>query len=496
MDTLQKNSSNTLEATQTYHYELNNNTNYEENDLHSITLKCCILSNCHFTCTLLADSDWDSCQVETCFFKNISFENSDITSTYFGNCIFVNVSFKGTTATDVTFMNCKFFDCDFNHIGLSSSTFVYCQFTNLKLRQSSTTLNLFENCMFNNSKIAGNFLFNLFLQTSFKDTLISKDLLSSNVGFTKENLDELSLDKISIKNLQQKLLYKKDVIGAAIISINIDENFYDYSIWICMQVIIDQLKNNILVRVEQLLFFKTIIDNLLMTHKISLYTVVGLLNLLEKTKYIENNIAIKKAESAIQQIQGLLMEHYHQIINQLHDKLHVIEIENKPIQLKITYNEEPTIPICSLLRQMMCKMNISGSFPIRTKTEIGTIIECIQFYYNILKCLQLLVSVLGLSINLVKTIKTNTKSKSNKSNKEDIDSENVYSDIQKNNSAVDTSTTPIAFQIPESVIKQLNTSSTEQNVHQAINIFVINGININNNFQGYNNVNIKEIEIL
>ena len=52
------------------------------------------------------------------------------------------------------------------------------------------------------------------------------------------------------------------------------------------------------------------------------------------------------------------------------------------------------------------------------------------------------------------------------------------------------------FQIPESVIKQLNTATTEQNVHQTLNVFVLNGININNNFQGYNSFNIKDIEIL
>lgn len=496
MNTLQKKSNNTLKAGQTYHYELNNNANYEENDLHSITLKSCILSNGYFKSTLLADSDWDSCQVENCIFQNISFENSDITSTYFEDCIFKKVIFKGTTTTDITFLNCKFEDCNFNHIGLSSSTFEDCCFINLKLRQSSTTLNLFKNCVFTDSKIAGNFLYNLFLQSHFENTQISRDLLASNVGFTQENLNELSINTIDVKNLQQQLLNRKDVIGAAIISINIDEKFYDYSIWVYMQIIIDQLRNNILVRVEQLLFFKIIIDNLLMTHKISLYTVVGILNLLEKVKLIEDNIAIKKAEPTIQQIQGLLLEHYHQIIIWLHDKLHGIKIEDKPIQLKITYVAEPDIPICSLLEQMMRSMNVSGNYPVRIKTEVGSFVEWIQCYDNILKCLQLLVSILGVSVNLVKAKKATTESVSSESNKEENDSGNTYSNIQRNNTMTSTLTDSVTFQIPESVIKQLNTASTEQNVHQTINVFVLNGININNNFQGYNNFNIKEIEIL
>ena len=496
MNTLQNNSNDTLTANHTYNYLLSNNANYEGNDLHSITLKCCFLSDYHFVNTLLADSDWDSCQAENCSFKNISFENSDLTSTYFKNCTFDSVNFKGTTTTDITFIDCKFTDCNFNHIGLSSSVFENCQFENLKLRQSSTTLNQFKNCMFFNSKIAGNFLYNLFLQSGFKDTQISQDILASNFGFTTKNLKELSLNKIDIKNLQQKLLDKKDVIGADIISINLDELLCDYSILACMQVIIGQLRNNILVRVEQLLFFKNIINNLLITHKISLYTVIALLHSLEEIKFIETNIAVKKSEPAIWQIQGLLLEYYHQTISQLHDKLQSLKAEGNPIQLKITYKEEPAVPICSLFKQMMSSMNISGNYPVRIKTEVGSFIEWIQCYDNILKCLQLLVSVLGLSINLVKTKKANDKPMSSESNKDENASKNTSSDIQKNIDINDAPSNSVIFQIPESVIKQLNTATTEQNVHQTLNVFVLNGININNNFQGYNSFNIKEIEIL
>jgi hypothetical protein len=141
-------------------------------------------------------------------------------------------------------------------------------------------------------------------------------------------------------------------------------------------------------------------------------------------------------------------------------------------------------------------MNISGNYPVRIKTEVGSFIEWIQCYDNILKCLQLLVSVLGLSINLVKTKKANDKPMSSESNKDENASKNTSSDIQKNIDINDAPSNSVIFQIPESVIKQLNTATTEQNVHQTLNVFVLNGININNNFQGYNSFNIKEIEIL
>lgn len=488
----------TLEASQTYNYEQWLKVNYENFDLHSITLKGCFLSECNFVQTVLADSDWDSCQVECCRFTNLSLENSDITSTYFEHCTFDNVSFRSASSTDITFKNCNFINCDFNHINLSSSTFNNCCFDKLKLRQSSTNLNQFNYCQFINSKISGNFFYNLFSDSYFENSSITQNLIASNFGFSAENFKELSLDNINFKTMQQSYLNQKDFIGAAIISLNINEQIYDYSICAGMQIIIKQLENDILVRAEEILFFKAIIINLLTQKKISLYTVVCLLNLVEKLKSVGHNIAIKKSEPAFQQIQGMLLEHYHQIIEQLHADLQEIHSINKPINLKITYEEEPTIPICTLLEQLMKSMNISGDYPVRIKTEIGSFIEWIQSYDNILKCLQLLVSVLGLGVNLKKSISTKPKDPAPETVQiaEDTIPQTFHSNVSVNEDQNHTLNSSIVPQMPDFVLNQLNTVSTEQDVYKTINIFVSNGMNVNNNFQGYNNANIKNIEIL
>lgn len=489
MDIVKKNETdNLMDANQSYHYKMWEKLNYTDKNLHSITLKGCSLSKSTFTQVILADSDWDSCQVENCNFQNLSFENSDLTSTYFEHCKFSNVSFKGTTTTDITFQCCQFSNCDFNHIGLTSSVFDNCLFFKLKLRQSSTSLNQFVNCQFLESKIGGNFLYNIFLNSKFERSQVLYSLIASNFGFSKANLKELCWDKKEHKLLQQSFLDKKDVISAAIISLNLDEDSYDYSIWACMQVIMEQLKNGILVRVEQFLFLKIIIDILLNEKKLSLFTTVHLLNLLEKVKFIKDNIAIKKSKSALQQLNGLLLECYHHMINQIHKELHQLECKGKPITLKIVYEKEPGIPIAQLLEQLMRYMNIAGPYPIRTQTESGSFIEWIQGYDNILKCLQLLISILGLKISLKKHNNINT-SKSEKVNQgnEETNGSPDNSHAQSNS---------VIVQIPESVLNQISTVCTEEDVHKAINVFVINGVNINNNFQGYNNFNFKNIEIL
>lgn len=488
MDIVKKNEKdNLMDASQIYHYEIWENSNFIDKNLHSITLKGCTLSNCTFIHTILADSDWDSCQVENCNFQNLSLENSDLTSTYFEHCNFSNVSFKGTTTTDITFQSCQFTNCDFNHISLSNSVFDRCEFFKLKLRQSSTSLNQFIDCQFVESKIGGNFLYNIFFNSHFERSEILYSLIASNFGFSLINLEELSWDKKEHKLLQQSFLDKKDVISAAIISLNLDESSYDYSIWACMQVIMEQLKNGILVRIEQFLFLKLIIDNLLNEKKFSLFTTVYLLNVLEKAKFIKDNIAIQKSKSALQQLNGLLLEYYHRMINQTHKEMHQLECEGKPITLKMVYEKEPTIPIAQLLEQLMKHMNIPGPYPVRIRTESGSFIEWIQGYDNILKCLQLLISVLGLKITLKKHNMNTSKLEKERqeSDETNVSHEKPY-----------TQSNSVVVQIPESVLNQISTVCTEEDVHKAINVFVINGVNINNNFQGYNNINFKNIEIL
>lgn len=481
-----------LKSDQILHYVLLNNFKYFNEDLHSITLHCCSLSDGSFIHTILADSDWDSCQVEDCVFQKLSLENSDITSTYFENCKFMNVSFKGATATDITFINCDFVDCDFTHIGLSNSIFIKCKFIKLKLRQSTTTLNQFINCHFIESKIRGNFLYNIFSSTHFEKSQMEFILIASNFGFSSKNFEELSWSQTNYKLMQQTFLDSKDVISAAIISLNIDERFYDYSIFACLQIIINELGNGILVRTEQILFIKAIIDSLLIQEKLSLYTVIHLLNLLEKTKSIENNIAIQKSAPAIQQLNGLLFEHYHHMVNQIHKELKEYSTTDRPIILKFVYQQEPSIPICHLLEQIMIQLDMPKPYPIRIKTATGSFIEWVQGYDNILKCLQLLISILGLGINLKKTCHSKKLAPGNVKNNDKL---NISSENTQRQSSDNVQSNSAMIQIPESVLEQLNTVSTEQDIHKVLNILIVNGVTINNNFQGYNNFNLNSIEV-
>lgn len=471
-----------IKFSEIYHYREWDNYTVENENLHSVTFKWCNFSQCKFIHTILADSDWDSCQVSECEFKDISFENSDITSTYFENCNFHNVCFKGASMTDLTFSNCTFNDCDFNHMGLSSSVFDKCFLVNFKLRQSTTSLNSYKKCLFTNAKIRGNFFYNLFLDSNFIKSTISEELVCVNFGFSKKNLIELSLDKEHLKNIQQTCLDNKDIVGATIISLNLEENFYDCAIWTSIQIILKQLKAGILIRSEQLLFLRAVIKYLMENNKISLYTILAIISTLEKLNTFEQNIALQKSKEVINQLNNELFDYYHKYIKQIDNELKQVNNFQNEISLKITYEEEPKVSLCVLLEQLMSSLGINGPAPIRKQTARGSFIEWIQGYDNILKCLQLLISILGLGIKLKK--KTEKQPEIEKS-QDTLPNKNVPN-----------ITNSVVFQMPESVLEQLKMAQTEQDVSKAINVFILNGVTFNNNFQGYNNYNVKDIEIL
>ena len=473
---------NEIIFSQAYYYNVWDNYFSETENLHSVTFKWCEFSQCKFVQTVFADSDWDSCKITNCNFKNINFENSDITSTYFVNCNFENACFKGASMTDITFDNCVFKNCDFNHVGLMSSIFESCLIQNLNLRQSTTSLNHYRNCKFLNAKINGNFLYNLFENVCFTNTLIANKLFSSNYGFTQNNLAELQLNQEELKSMQKACMDSSDIFSAAIISLNLEENNYDYVIWASVQIIINQLTSGILIRSEQLIFLKEIIKNLLDNDKISLYTILAVISVLEKLN-MSDNIALKKSEAAINQLVNMLFEYYHKYVQKIDKELHRLPETDTPVELKITYSEEPAIPICTLLTQIMNSIGIRGPLPVREKTAKGSFIEWIQGYDNILKAIQLLISVLGLGISFKKT-------------KSDQQAAPKETEVSPNCANTPSATNSVVFQIPQSVLDQLNVSQTEQNVSKTVNIFILNGVTFNNNFQGYNHANVRDIEIL
>lgn len=456
-----------------------------QQDLHSISLKNCMFENVNFTETLFANSDFDSCQLQECFFENQSFQNSDIISCNFKKCTFIKVSFKGATMMNNNFENCTFISCNFNHVTMTDSTFLECTINDLNLRQSSTSLNIFTKCSWNNSQINGNFVFNLIIDSSFTNTSLDTDLLSSNFGFSENNLYELRIDKNTLPMLQQQLLNRKDLINAAIVELNTNTDIYEYSIFFCVNIIIEQIQKNIIVRSEQIKFIELVIQHLISINKISLITIIQLLSLIDSYKKFEtSNISIEKAKGNINYIYNLLFKTYKDNIDELDKTLAKIEAINSKVIIKFTFKEKPLLETCDLLSNLQDQLGISAPYPVQIKTEKGSFIEWIQSPDNILKCLQLLISIIGVGVNITKICIDSKKKKK----------ENNNSKATENKSFKQNCDNTVTLNLPDIINNQISNVQTEKDVSNVINVFVVNGMTINNGYQGFNNNNIENIE--
>ncbi|MBO5947446.1 pentapeptide repeat-containing protein [bacterium] len=450
-------------------------------DMHSISFKNCIIEETDFSKTLFANSDFDSSHIENCSFDNQSFQNSDIISCDFKKCKFVRVNFKGSTMMSNTFENCIFISCNFNHVTMSDSTFKSCVIDNMNLRQSSTSLNTFIECNWFNSQINGNFVFNLIINSSFEKTSIDPLVMSSNFGIDPKNLIELGINYDELEKLQQNLIDNKELINAAIVELNSNNYSYEYSLVFCINVILQQIQNNIIVRSEEIRFIELVLAHSLEHDLITPITIIQLLSLIDTFKKSGiKNIAAIKSKSDINFIHNTLFKAYQNYIDELDSTISEININNADIIIKFTFKEKPTIETCALLQSLQKQLGFCTSEPIQIKTEKGSFIEWIESPDNILKCLQILLSIIGILIKV--------KPKPSKDVQKEEPNHNV------NNVSQQGVGNTIVLNLPDTISKQINQIQTEKDVSSAINVFVVNGMTINNNYQGFNRINISSVE--
>ena len=465
---------------ETYTFLQIKNKNLLNMDLHSISFKNCIIEESDFSKTIFANSDFDSSYLENSIFDHQSFQNSDIISCNFKKCKFKNVNFKGSTIINNIFENCVFISCDFNHVTMSDTTFSNCFIDNMNLRQSSTSLNNFYKCNWHNSNIKGNFVFNLIINSTFENSKVEPKILSSNFGIDNENLIELGININELANFQQNLLNEKELINAAIVELNSNKYSYDYSMVFCVNVILQQIQTNIIVRSEEIRFIQLILEYLIEQNMISPITIIQLLSLIDNFKKSKkNNIAINKSKSNINYIHNILFKAYQDYVDKLDKDILSTKTCNSNVIIKFVFKEKPSIETCALLSELQNQLGIKSSYPIQIKTEKGSFIEWIEAPDNIIKCLQLLVSIIGVFIKKPKPSKTNKK---------------VKQDLNDNTSQAQQTVENIAFNLPDTISKQISQIQTEKDISNTINVFVINEMTIKNDYRRFNKNNINTVE--
>lgn len=465
----------------TISYKCINEEYVEKSDLENKNVIGCTVQDSTFTEVNFNSSDFDGTILIHCKFINGDWSRTDCCSLTASNTIFDEIDFTWSTMRNCDFKQCTFIGCKFDHIALSGSNFEQCQFKDIHLVQSSTYLNSYVSCTFDNCDINGNFYYNMLMHNTYVKSFFSKKLFAYNYFLLSDGSDltKLGLNELLQDELRDYLIQNKLLVNLVILQLN-QTNDVDISIIQFIVAIGEILRTGLLVREEQLQFIYKFLQFLLKEEMLSAVTLVESLSYLERSLKIfdtQQNAAYNKCKDTFNLIRNEIYQAYQsmgQSISLIYDE----SAANIERTVKIVYEQEPQIPICSIINEIKTSLGINAPDAIRVKTEIGSFHEWITCYDSVLQCLQLFIAVLGLGYTVI----SNHKKKAPEKKVENIEADDS-SDISS-----------------EQMVALLNKALSKQKVNpefsQAIQIVVKNDIVSTKKFQGYSRSNVRSIDIV
>lgn len=185
--------------------------------------------------------------------------------------------------------------------------------------------------------------------------------------------------------------------------------------------------------------------------------------IMEMNKFQLLNIAYAKSRETLSLIYNDLYFEFFTFCDELQIKLENIPQFDMPVKLFIDYEYEPDIPITALLNKCL-----PDTFT-RVKTEQGSFHEIIDMLPQGIDILNIFLQILGISIPIIYTeVKEKTKK------------EKPQNKIDKT--------------VNFNIVNQKNNNDCKKNIQQVCKSIAVSGI-FNEDFNGYNNSNIKEIKI-
>ncbi|MBQ3546557.1 MAG: pentapeptide repeat-containing protein [Lachnospiraceae bacterium] len=448
------------------------NKTFKNYEAPQLEIRNSIIINCIFDTTNLNHCDLLSTKVYSSTFDNINFNGSDIFSMWFSECQFTNVNFSGSGLDDITFINCNFKNCNFDGIGLKNCTFINTVFEKIKPNSSTFTLNSYEECTFSDCVYKGSFNYQIFKNCKFNDVLMDKNILNNNYGIG--NVTGITfIDKFG--TVQKKETIKTDLISdclkqqlfinAAMVEYNFAPKINPNLAIKSIEAIGIMIKNNLLLRNDELNFMRKLYHFFYINGLIAPIVVYKLFELINKICINEysQNITLDKNKEALYLITNSLYFDFCDFTEKLKKTIDDTIKYDLPVYVKIHYNEEPSIPLDSLINQ------IYPDLVNRTQTEKGSFIEYLELGQNGLEILNIFIQLMGISVPI---IYAEIKEKHKKSKPEIKIQKNVEINIKQTKN-------------------RNNTSELIQQTYQLINSTNI----LTDDQQGYNSDNIKEINV-
>lgn len=436
-----------------------------------LAIKYCIIRECDFVDVNMENCDFLSSKIYNVFFKNVSFVCADIFSLWFSECVFENVNFSGAGIEDITFVNCHFNNCTFEDVGLKKCVFSNTLFSKIKPLSSSFILNQYNNCVFESCKFGGSFQYQIFDSCKFENTEIEYSVLKDNFGFSLKDGIQYIKNTIPIKETNQlydfllkECIDQKLFLNASFVSFNFETLINPQLILKSFDAIERMLSNEVLIRNDELLYLRRLYQYMYEQGMIAPIVIYQLINKIKKLHPLMNsNIAYAKSYESLSLIYNDLYFKFCEFCDNLQETLENLPEYETPLELYIDYEYEPNMPLADILNQCL-----PHTF-IRIKSEQGSFHEIISMQPHGLEILNIFLQILGISIPI------------------------IYSEMKEKRKEKKAKT-KLKKTVTFNISNQTGTKDSIKAIQNTCKTLAASDL-LNNNLQGYNNSNIKEIKI-
>ena len=461
------------------------NQQYHDQDFSSSTISSSMIIATEFVDTSFYNASFMGTRLINSMFRSSNMNNADIISIVSSDCTFVKVCFDKASITDSSFTNCKFVQCSFRNISMTSNSFSGCTFDGFDVQDSTITLNIFDHCTMKEALLGASFFYQILQDVIWEKSSLDVYLIGYNFGFSIAQMNHCNISVEAIEDLKKKYLESGMLLNAAVVAINSSTSVYDLAIVACSSTIVEMVKRRIIIKPDELRFIRQLIQNLNIKERVAPITILRCWNQLALIQHSIDEYGIKNVFEAINDLRNALYFLYQEFAEKLQEKLLSIPVYKLPVKICLTFEVKPKIDLASLLNQVY-DHNANGFKEAKiVKTQPGSFIAWLESIDAVLPYLQIIVSLLGISIPIA------IAQKNRKIDKEEKKQEEAKKKHEDNITINDTQ----IFIIPVPVGLPLS-KDNEMIVRDVLSVLIQNQLLNTSDFSGLNSVNLRRIEVV
>lgn len=383
---------------------------WDKKDLSRSLLNGTIIVDSSVVNVSFANADLEAAQFQKSKFTDCSFAIAGIHSVIFSDSVFFNCMFDDSNIIDSLFVRCQLINCSFRGTSVRECIFEDGCLDSCNIENSEFMLNVYRRVRFQNMCFLHTFYYQILIQCSFKNIEFETYLLGYTFGLKKSDLASMHLLLMEhaidyaigdiFGNLKALYLQRGMFINIGILQLYLSQAAPDYSILGCISFFEEYIKRNILIKSEELHFFKLIVEELEISGR-PLLPVTNIL-LYQKINALlceYDNLSISKARTTIISLRNAFHYKYLDFLDELKNAEY--SEPNTSVEIKVTYVHKPGIPLSDILSAIAPDQE-----PVRQiRTESGSFIEWLSATFSISDCLQVFLSLLGIVIPLIVTSK-------------------------------------------------------------------------------------------